>query len=130
VDGAEKRGAPVRPQTYQLYITVDRRVGITVGRLGPVTFPPGRYVYTGSAKRNMVDRVARHFRREKRVRWHIDYLLAAPGVRITNVRYFTQSECRANRQIAGKVTVPGFGASDCGNGCGGHLKYLGALRGD
>ena len=49
----------------------------TVGGLGTFDFPAGCYVYTGSPKRNLHARVARHHSRGKRLRWHIDYLLAA-----------------------------------------------------
>jgi Uri superfamily endonuclease len=33
------------------------------------------YVYTGSARAGLEARIARRRRREKRMRWHIDYLL-------------------------------------------------------
>ena len=109
---------------YQLCIEVARDVRVAVGRLGIFDFPAGGYVYTGSAKRNLETRIARHLRREKTLRWHIDYLLAAPGVRVVEVRRSRRDECRWNRATAGEIPVPGFGASDCGAGCGSHLKRL------
>jgi Uri superfamily endonuclease len=45
--------------SYQLGIEVRRPVRIGVGRLGQFLFPAGRYVYTGSAKRNLEARIAR-----------------------------------------------------------------------
>lgn len=111
--------------SYQLRIDVKRPVRICVGRLGCFLFPSGRYVYTGSAKRNLEQRIARHLRKEKVLRWHIDWLLSAPGVRVTAVERSGAGECVLNQQSAGRVVVPGFGASDCRNRCRSHLRYLG-----
>jgi len=109
--------------TYQLLIEVARPVRVIVGRFGKFAFPAGRYVYTGSARRNFEARIARHLRPEKTLRWHIDYLLAARGVRVVDVRRYVEDECMINRATPGSVPIPGFGASDCRAGCGSHLKY-------
>lgn len=116
------------PVSYQLWIAVHRPLRITVGRLGVFDFPVGVYVYTGSAKRNLEARIARHGRRDKTLRWHIDYLLAAPGVELVCLSQSPQAECQMNRMAGGTALVPGFGASDCRSGCGSHLRYLGAPR--
>lgn len=113
------------PHTYQLIIRVARRVTVAVGRLGTFTFPRGRYIYTGSARRNFEARIARHLRADKALRWHIDYLLAAPGVSVVEVLRSSTDECPLNQSVDGIVVVPGFGASDCRQGCGGHLKRTG-----
>jgi Uri superfamily endonuclease len=122
-------GQPATPATYQLEIVLAAPARITIGRLGVYDFPAGRYIYTGSAKRNLDARVARHLRRDKRLHWHIDYLLAAPSARVAAVERFAEPECAVNARTAGKVQVPGFGASDCRAGCGSHLKYLGEACG-
>lgn len=111
--------------TYQLLIEVTRPLRVDIGRFGKHEFPAGRYIYTGSARRNFEARVARHLRKEKPLRWHIDYLLAAPGVRIAGVRRYVEDECAINRATPGSVPIPGFGASDCRAGCGSHLKRVG-----
>jgi len=103
---------------------LDTEVRLTIGRLGTFVFPAGEYVYTGSARRNMAARIRRHLSPHKVLRWHIDYLLAAPGAHITAVRTFQVPECQLNQQVQGTVPVPGFGASDCRRHCGSHLKYL------
>lgn len=111
--------------TYQLVIDVARSLrGLRVGALGAFDLPAGRYVYTGSARRNFEARIERHLRREKTLRWHIDYLLAAPGVRVVEVRRSRRAECAWNRATKGDAVIPGFGASDCRAGCGAHLKRL------
>jgi Uri superfamily endonuclease len=108
-----------------LLIHVSQRLDIEIGRLGSVTFPKGAYVYTGSAKRNFEARIARHLRREKALRWHIDYLLTAAGVSVIEVIRSQADECALNQATAGAIVVAGFGASDCRRGCGSHLKRIG-----
>jgi len=113
------------PQTYQLVIRVVRPVEGTVGRLGRFTFPAGAYVYTGSAKRAFEARIARHLRADKTLRWHIDYLLAAPDATVVEVIRSSTPECTLNQIVRGSIVAPGFGASDCRSGCGSHLKRVG-----
>jgi Uri superfamily endonuclease len=59
------------------------------------------------------------------MRWHFDWLLSNPGVAIVKVRRSTLEECALNRRTGGRVLIPGFGASDCREGCRSHLRYLG-----
>jgi Uri superfamily endonuclease len=113
--------------TYQLKIEIARSVRVAVGRFGDFVFPAGRYAYTGSAKRNFEARIARHLRTEKTLRWHIDWLLAARGVKVVGVRRSRKDECALNHCAHGRIVAPGFGASDCRDGCGSHLRYLGEL---
>jgi Uri superfamily endonuclease len=122
---ADVAAAPAWCCTYQLLIELPRPIHLVVGRLGVFDLPPGRYVYTGSAKRNLQARVRRHLGRRRRLRWHIDYLLAAPAVRVYGVNYFTAAECKVNQATQGRVVIGHFGASDCRAGCRSHLKYLG-----
>jgi Uri superfamily endonuclease len=95
-----------------------------IGRLGKFGFPAGRYVYSGSAKHGLDARIARHLRRRKSLRWHIDYLLSAPGVAVVDVIRSRRGECALNRAVPGRVVAVGFGASDCRAGRSAHLKYL------
>ena len=101
---------------------------IQVGRLGRFEFAPGFYFYVGSAQGNLAARLARHGRREKALRWHVDYLsteatmigaMIVPGSR--------EGECTLAAQLGRLygLAVPRFGASDCR--CGGHLFYASAL---
>lgn len=116
--------APSRCVSYQLLIRVARRVRVRVGRLGTFDFPRGNYVYTGSARRNLEARIARHLSSEKTLRWHVDYLLASGGVAVVGVLRSPDPECELNQRVGGQVVVPGFGASDCACGCGSHLRRL------
>ncbi|BAO45173.1 GIY-YIG nuclease family protein [Thiolapillus brandeum] len=118
---------PVFPEdhiSYQLHIRVHQQLRIVAGAMGSCNFFPGDYVYTGSARRNLKARVARHLSRNKTLRWHIDYLLAHPQVEITRVETSALPECQWNQQLRGSIPIPGFGASDCRSHCGSHLKRI------
>lgn len=112
------------PRAYQLHIHLSQELKLRIGCLGEFTFLEGRYIYTGSAKRHLEARIARHLSRDKKLRWHIDYLLTAMGVTVLEVHRSTTEECVWNQATRGEIVVPGFGATDCRRGCGSHLKRL------
>lgn len=122
----QSQGLAVADMYYFLLIELERENFISVGRLGDYTFAPGFYVYVGRAKRNMEARIARHLRREKKKRWHIDYLTcAASNVQYQTLPAWTGSECELAGMVknrGGKVVVKGFGSSDCK--CAAHLFYF------
>jgi Uri superfamily endonuclease len=120
-----RANADERLVTYQLHITLQRAQRVHVGRLAEFLFPAGTYLYTGSARRNLSARVRRHLSRQKKQRWHIDYLLMTPEARVTAVGLFSETECCCNQRVNGEILLAGFGASDCRVQCGSHLKYLG-----
>ncbi|MCS6830677.1 MAG: GIY-YIG nuclease family protein [bacterium] len=103
-------------------------VTLQVGALGTFCFPAGRYIYTGSALGGLRARLSRHLRQQKKLRWHIDYLLQHATVE--DIRLFPtheRIECALNRQVLAlphaRVVARGFGSSDCR--CLTHLVYLG-----
>lgn len=111
--------------SYQLIILLKQRHQIQVGALGRFDFEAGYYVYSDSAKCNLEARVARHCRKNKPLRWHIDYLTSHPASEVVDTLTFNADECQLNQACQGVILIPGFGASDCRSGCGAHLKYLG-----
>ena len=111
--------------SYQLHILLTKNIELQVGALGKFRFPAGRYIYTGSAKRNLQARIKRHLSKEKKLRWHIDYLLQQPSVSICEVVTSNREECAWNQSVKGSIPIAGFGSSDCSSGCGAHLRYLG-----
>lgn len=115
--------------TYQLLIEVSMPVQIPVGKLGEFTFPAGRYVYTGSARRNIEARIARHLSADKKLRWHIDYLLADSQVQVIRVMRSVRAECVVHQATPGDILIDGFGASDCRAGCRSHLKRVDSENG-
>ena len=113
---------------YRLIISLSDMETVDVGRLGRFSFPKGNYIYTGSAKRGLNARIDRHKRSDKRLHWHIDYLLGSKSAKITKVEVFEfqeNGECALNQSIKDRHIVRGFGSSDCRNGCKSHLVYLG-----
>ncbi len=100
---------------------------IACGGLGRLSLRSGYYVYAGSAMGGLAARLARHRRSEKRLRWHIDYLLHDPGARLLASLPFPgrrRLECALARQVAvlAEEEIPRFGSSDCR--CRSHLFYF------
>ncbi|MDH5231746.1 MAG: GIY-YIG nuclease family protein [Gammaproteobacteria bacterium] len=114
---------PANAISYQLHIKLLRQQSISIGCLGVLNFPAGRYIYTGSAKKNMLARVKRHLSTKKKLRWHIDYFLINPHCKIEHVSFSSKDECTLNQDNKGIVLFKGMGASDCHRACGSHLKY-------
>ncbi len=109
---------------YCLCLKVKRRVTIQVGALGVITFEPGLYIYVGSARSGIEQRVQRHLRLsrgEGRMHWHLDYLLMEEAVEVEAV-YAREGgdECQVASELSRfGIVIRGFGSSDCG--CRGHL---------
>ncbi len=120
--------------TYVLLLNVPVR-RIRIGALGPVPFAPGLYGYVGSAGGRSVTlghRLARHGRRRKVRRWHIDYLTSARTVTIVKAYWTseaTMTETRLAIRCAERFSViPRFGNSDLRGGTPGHLFFIAANR--
>ena len=122
-----------QPGSYFILMHLLQRAEIQVGRKGRFTFPPGYYIYTGSAMGGIWQRLRRICRcgfRQK-LRWHIDYFIRYPLVQILEIYAIPEiykNECRYNMKIANfdnaSVPVPHFGDSDCKAGCPGHLIHF------
>jgi len=124
---------------YTLIIFLSKESPIKIGKLGKFNFLKGYYAYTGSAlgpqKKSLQNRVYRHIRRDKKLRWHIDYLLENQNAAVTAVVTIKTSErleCKVNKLIAeklnGTVLIEGFGASDCKENCKSHLLFLNKME--
>ena len=99
---------------------------IEIGKLGTFSFPRGFYVYTGSAMSSLEGRIGRHLRKDKKLKWHIDYFLdRAVSIAFLPIISSEREECDINSRFLeeGESVVKGFGSSDCG--CASHLTYLG-----
>jgi len=116
----------VEKGTYALLLALEKEAPIAVGKLGLFTFPAGYYLYLGSAQGGLDARVKRHLRREKRIRWHVDYLLE--HAKVVEVWYALGNEsqeclwCRIAQEMPqAEIPALGFGSSDCR--CPSHLIY-------
>jgi len=95
--------------------------------LGSLKFNSGLYAYIGSAQNSLEKRILRHLRRDKRIFWHIDYLLNIKEAEILEIFHKDapkECECKMAKAIMefGEPVI-GFGSSDCR--CGSHLIKLG-----
>lgn len=125
---------PTLTGTYILHLHLSIHHKIQIGKLGEFTFPPGEYLYVGSAHGpgGLRGRVGHHMRRSDRLHWHIDWLRCIAEV--SGYFYLVSKEhleCRWSQylmqQPGGKVPIPGFGASDCrkkGSHCAAHLVWF------
>ena len=115
---------------YCLVIEIPKNTSTIVGKLGKIKFEKGYYTYVGSAQNNLEKRIERHFRKEKKKFWHIDYLLENPSVRIKEVlskKANKEEECKIAREIE-KFGIPikNFGCSDCS--CKSHLFKINDIK--
>ncbi len=105
---------------YFVIFKLDGNKKIRVGKLGEIEFREGYYVYVGSAKKGFSKRVKRHFSKDKKLHWHVDYL----SIETMALEAF---RCRADEhtlaELAGRFMegIKGFGSSDCK--CYSHLFY-------
>ena len=119
---------------YTLLLFIPCEITVTVGKLGKQKFPRGHYTYTGSALgkgASLKNRISRHLKKEKKMFWHIDYLLADKSVSIKAIvaaETIEKIECKLNNylknSLRAKVLLKRLGASDCKNRCGSHLLYF------
>jgi Uri superfamily endonuclease len=95
--------------------------------LGEVSFKEGDYIYIGSAKGCLETRLQRHLRKEKKIFWHIDYLVENQKVKILQIWTMDKKvECQTAEVFYQNPTAgiikKGFGSSDCK--CLTHLFFI------
>ena len=108
--------------SYILILKLEKDKIIKVGALGKLNFKKGFYMYVGSAK-SSIKRIERHFRTDKKLRWHIDYL--SVNADVLNTIVFSAKEvleCHlANILSQHFEGTKNFGCSDCE--CYSHLFF-------
>jgi sugar fermentation stimulation protein A len=130
VDLSHGRLAESNGGNYLILLELAETRNIEAGALGTIDFKPGWYVYAGSARKNLSQRVNRHLRRQrKQQHWHLDYLTpyASQGVgklKALPILSYRNLECDLAGELAklGGKPVPRFGSSDCK--CPSHLYYF------
>jgi Uri superfamily endonuclease len=115
--------------TYALILRCLQSKHLRIGRLGIFNFPPGWYIYVGSAfgPGGLQARCGHHLRPLIRPRWHIDYL--RPAAPLQDIWFTTDAAPREHlwtQIIRGlrraSAPIPGFGSCDCR--CPSHLIYF------
>jgi len=108
--------------SYLIILNLKRDRRLFIGKLGQVKFRKGYYIYVGSAKAHLTQRIERHRRLLKKYHWHIDYLRRAADFHVAlPIRASENLECDLADALE-KITdweVNKFGSSDCG--CKSHL---------
>ncbi|ALM75144.1 GIY-YIG nuclease family protein [Thermococcus barophilus] len=99
--------------SYFLVIKVERDMIVRTKRK---EFPlkAGYYVYVGSAMNSLEKRVERHFRKDKKLHWHVDFLLKEAKLLRA---YLIPSDAKIEEELSMEVSkfgkpIEGFGASD------------------
>ena len=116
--------APSTPGSYVLVVDLPVGLAVTIAGKHVGSLPRGRYLYCGSAKGpgGLRARLARHMRRDKALRWHVDQLTTAGAVRGAWV-FPGGDECRLVRRLSHlPAPIAGFGSSDCPH-CRSHLAH-------
>jgi len=85
----------------------------------------GYYFYVGSAKKNLKQRLIRHLNNNKKLFWHIDYLLVNKNA---NIKEIYVSESNVEKEVAKEISnflkpIKDFGNSDDKEN-NSHLFYL------
>ncbi|MFX1484563.1 MAG: DUF123 domain-containing protein [Promethearchaeota archaeon] len=116
---------------YTLIIEVEKDFDIEIQSLGEVRFQSGIWAYVGSAmgsgSTSLENRIKRHFRSQKKIHWHIDYLLARDAKLVK--AFWAESPVHIECDIAQKIQTrdefqigpKNFGSSDCQKGCSAHI---------
>lgn len=125
---SRSRDLRAEPGTYVVLFRCPSPASVQVGRWGGLALRRGYYLYVGSAfgPGGVRARVSRHCRRDKALRWHIDYL--RDGLQPLGAWYSHDArrlehrwaDCLAG--MPGATPVAGFGCSDCG--CESHLFHF------
>ena len=109
--------------SYILLISLPEPQTIRIGILDAVRFPCGCYAYVGSAMRGFESRLSHHLKGNKKIHWHIDYLLSEASIRgIVLCETRERTECIIAQALHRKFdSIVGFGSSDCK--CKSHLFF-------
>ena len=112
---------------YCLIISMKKTDKVKIGHLyEDYKFNKGYYVYIGSAMNSLTARIKRHISDDKKLHWHVDYLLKNKNTDIREVIFNVSDkkiECELASEIARDgVEIDRFGCSDCN--CNSHLIYF------
>jgi sugar fermentation stimulation protein A len=109
--------------TYLLIVELAQPIDVIVTSGKTFVLEPGYYGYIGSALNGLQKRIDRHLSRNKKLHWHIDYLLQIATIEsVIYVASNKRIECLIAQELIKKHQyVSGFGCSDCR--CKSHLFY-------
>lgn len=119
---------PSSPGNYVIAAVLHNEKSLEFKVFGLCRLPAGAYFYCGSAHGpgGLKARVERHLRKGIKKFWHFDQLKDFIDIRQVWWQLdVLNNECGIAQFIATQegvsIPMPGFGASDCRNGCQAHL---------
>jgi endonuclease-3 len=109
--------------SYILILKLENDNFIRIGINNKIFFKKGFYLYVGSALNGLEQRINRHLRKNKKIYWHIDYLLKYARIQyIFYKKNLFKEECRIAQHFFKKFkSIEKFGCGDCN--CKSHLFY-------
>lgn len=109
--------------SYLLILKLDEDNNIPIGIKNKVFFKKGFYLYVGSALNGLEQRINRHLKTNKKIYWHIDYLLEYCKIEyIFYKKNSNKEECLIAHYFNNRFkSIRKFGCSDCN--CKSHLFY-------
>lgn len=111
--------------SYIILGELKKDIHLKIGKLGNIFFKKGFYLYVGSAMNSLISRIKRHLRKNKKLRWHIDYIIPYfKNVKVLIINSKEKIECIISSEIE-KICdgyIKGFGSSDCK--CKSHLYFF------
>jgi Uri superfamily endonuclease len=110
--------------SYLLLIKLEKNKLISYGLKNEYYFKKGYYTYIGSGLNSLEKRIERHLNKNKKIFWHIDYLLKYSNiVKIYYIEKNKKIECEIAELLQKKFSqINKFGSSDCS--CKSHLFYV------
>ena len=107
---------------YMLLLRAEGARSITTGER-TLELEEGYYIYVGSARRGLTERLLRHMRKTKRASCHMDYMRAVTRpVKTIPIRTKSPIECELSERLQTLFSsLHGIGSSDCR--CPAHLFY-------
>ena len=108
---------------YLLIVNLTQPTNVIVTSGKTFALSPGYYGYIGSALNGLKKRIERHLSENKKLHWHIDYLLQIATIQsVISVESNMSIECLIAQDLTKKYQyVRGFGCSDCK--CKSHLFF-------
>lgn len=115
---------------YLLELHIKNSIQIKAKKFAGHIFPKGYYYYSGSAQKNLRQRLERHLRKVKVINWHIDHLTTNSSCSIKTVFIANENsknlECEFVKVLLEDfklvINMEGFGNGDC-KVCNSHLLY-------
>jgi len=100
--------------TYVLLLECLKDTTIGVGSLGGILFKKGFYAYVGSARNGVNTRIKRHYKKKKKLKWHIDYVTVNDSFKIIGYLFFGYyiESAVSNILCDFLEPIPRFGCSD------------------